>query len=272
MPDVSAVRLVTPYANTFLTLAPLQRMEMKRLEHEHQRALQRKLFEDQMVALERQQAQELLSLPYDANLHGGPTGIQHLAVSAPTTPPRVNAILNGDVYPSGRSGRVQFTTDAEILSKAVGSVADKRKSVTYAPSINISNELVVPSSNGQSFTRSAGAKSMPASRRTSASSHDDELASHLQNLALVGEQSNRTSPVPVASVLMSGGVRFGEEDGSRHRAAYTAGMMLDEQLDKEMHSKSALMYCLRRLSQLQTPCGCCLRQMMTSRMALTLEK
>ena len=242
---MSAVRLVTPYANTFLTLAPLQRMEMKRLEHEHQRALQRKLFEDQMVALERQQAQELLSLPYDANLHGG---IQHLAVSAPTTPPRVNAILNGDVYPSGRSGRVQFTTDAEILSKAVGSVADKRKSVTYAPSINISTELVVPSSNGQSFTRSAGAKSMPASRRTSASSHDDELASHLQNLAMVGEQSNRASPVPVASVLLSGGVRFGEEDGSRHRATYNAGMMLDEQLDKEMHSKSALIYGLRRLS------------------------
>ena len=223
-------------------------MEMKRLEHEHQRVMQRRLFEDQMRALERKQAQELLSLPYDASLHGGPTGMQHLAVSAPTTPPRVNAILNGDVYTGGRSGRVQFTADAEILSKAVGSVADKRKSVTYAPSINISTELVSSVSNGQPFARSAGAKSMPASRRTSASSHDEELAGHLQNLALVGEHSNRTSPVPVASALLSGGVRFGEEDGSRHSAMYNAGMMLDEQLDKEMHSESALIHDLRQLS------------------------
>lgn len=222
---------------------------MKRLEHEHQRAMQRRHFEDQMRALERKQAHELLALPYDANLHGGPTGIQHLAVSAPTTPPRVNAILNGDVYPSGRSGRVQFTADAEILSKAVGSVADKRKSVTYAPSINISSELVGPVSNGQSFVRPAGAKSMPASRRTSASSHDEELASHLQNLALAGEQSNRASPDPIASVLLSG-VRYGEEDGVRRPGAYNAGMMLDEQLDKEMHSELLLVRCLRRLNYL----------------------
>ncbi|KAK2461726.1 hypothetical protein APHAL10511_006189 [Amanita phalloides] len=211
------------------------RVELKRLEHEHQRAIQRRLFEDQMRALERKQAQELLSLPYDANLHG-PTGIQHLAVSAPTTPPRVNALLNGDVFPSGRSGRVQFTPDAEILSKAVGSVADKRKSVTYAPSINISSELVGPAPNGQSFARPVGAKSMPASRRTSASSHDEELANHLQNLALVGERSNRASPAPIASVLPSGGFRYGEEDSPYHSSMYNAGMMLDEQLDKEMHN------------------------------------
>ncbi|KAG2753374.1 hypothetical protein P692DRAFT_201862362 [Suillus brevipes Sb2] len=66
------------------------RVELKRLEHERQRLLQRKMFEDQMRALEQQQAQELLSIPYD------PTASAHLAVSAPTTPPRVNAVLNGD--------------------------------------------------------------------------------------------------------------------------------------------------------------------------------
>ncbi|KAF9017168.1 hypothetical protein BDZ89DRAFT_385880 [Hymenopellis radicata] len=57
------------------------RVELKRIEHERQRALQRKIFEDQMRVLEHQQAQELLSLPYDPN---APTngGIQHLAVSA----------------------------------------------------------------------------------------------------------------------------------------------------------------------------------------------
>lgn len=42
-----------------------------------------------MRALEHQQAQELLSIPYDSNGNG----IQHLAVSAPTTPPRLNVPL-----------------------------------------------------------------------------------------------------------------------------------------------------------------------------------
>lgn len=205
------------------------RVELKRLEHEHQRVIQRRLFEDHMRALERKQAQELLNLPYD--------GIQHLAVSAPTTPPRVNAILSSEIYPSGRSGRVQFTVDAEILSKAVGTVSDKRKSVTYAPSINISTDLASPAVNGPAFSRSVGAKSMPASRRTSASSHDEELAGHLQNLALVGERSNRASPVPIPSGLLSGGPRHQVEiDGTRFTGAYNAGFLLDEQLDKEMNS------------------------------------
>ncbi|KAF8641150.1 hypothetical protein AX17_000788 [Amanita inopinata Kibby_2008] len=213
------------------------RVELKRLEHEHQRALQRKLFEDQMRALERKQAQELLHLPYDPSIHTS-GGMQHLAVSAPTTPPRVSAILNGDIYPSGRSGRVQFISDAEILSKAVGTVSDKRKSVTYAPSVNISPDLLTGhTGNHQSFTRPAGAKSMPASRRTSASSHDEELATHLQNLVLTGERSNRASPAPAsASVLLGGNARYGDDEVVRYAGAYNAGMMLDEQLDKEMHN------------------------------------
>lgn len=41
---------------------PLQQQRtLKRLEHERQRALQRKMFEDQMRALEHIQAQELLT-------------------------------------------------------------------------------------------------------------------------------------------------------------------------------------------------------------------
>ena len=43
-----------------------------------------------MRALEQKQAQELLSIPYEPNGNGG---VQHLAVSAPTTPPRINAQL-----------------------------------------------------------------------------------------------------------------------------------------------------------------------------------
>jgi hypothetical protein len=56
------------------------------MEHERQRLIQRKMFEEQMRMLEQQQQQELLSLPIDPS-----SGVQHLAASAPTTPPRVNS-------------------------------------------------------------------------------------------------------------------------------------------------------------------------------------
>ena len=49
------------------------------------------MFEEQMRALEQQQAQELLNIPVDSNGNS----LQHLAASAPTTPPRVNALLPG---------------------------------------------------------------------------------------------------------------------------------------------------------------------------------
>jgi hypothetical protein len=62
---------------------------------------------------------------------------------APTTPLRLNAMLNED-YPSGvRFNAYQSPMDAEVLSRAVGSaVAYKRKLVTYTPSVNHSPELV----------------------------------------------------------------------------------------------------------------------------------
>lgn len=120
----------------------------------------------------------------------------------------------------------------------MGNVTDKRKSVTYAPSVNLSPDLITgPTVNGHSF----GAKSMPASRRTSASSHDEELAVHIQGLSLAGERSTRASPVPApvsASILLRSNGRYGEDEGARYASTYNAGMMLDEQLDKEMHSES----------------------------------
>ncbi|KAL4246787.1 PUM-HD domain-containing protein [Abortiporus biennis] len=200
---------------------------IKRMEHERQRAIQRKMFEDQMRALEQQQAQELLTIPIDS-------GLQHLAVSAPTTPPRVNALLNGELG----STLSHPSVDAEILSKAVGSaVSDKRKSVTYAPSVNNSPDAAT---NGhQSFARPGGAKSMPASRRTSASEHDEELAGHLQGLSLAGERADRAStPSSGApqSIMLSGNGRYVLGDGTVYGNAFNAGMMLDEQLDHEMHN------------------------------------
>jgi hypothetical protein len=213
-----------------------KRVELKRIEHERQRLIQRKLFEDQMRVLEKKQAEELLSIPFEPNSNGG---IQLLAVSAPTTPPRINAPLPENYINS--VGPVRYhQVDPDFLSKAVVTVADKRKSVTYAPSVNLSPDLAAPSAtNGHSFARPAGAKSMPASRRTSASSHDEDLAVHIQGLSLTGDRSTRASPIPVpisASVAPRGNGRYGADEGARYASTYNAGMMLDEQLDQEMHS------------------------------------
>lgn len=180
-----------------------------------------------MRALEQQQAQELLTIESGA-------GLQHLAASAPTTPPRVNALLSSEYSPSLGSGMHHSSVDAEILSKAVGSAADKRKSVTYAPSVNHSPEA--HSNNHQSFARPGGAKSMPASRRTSASEHDEELAGHLENLSLAGERGIGGQNMVPQSILRTSSGRFGAQEGGNY--GFNAGMLLDEQLDQEMHSES----------------------------------
>ena len=211
------------------------------MEHERQRALQRKMFEDQMRALEQQQARELLNIPMDS----GAGSLQHLAVSAPTTPPRVNAVLGDEYSPVHGQGFSPVAVDVDVLSLAVGTaVQDKRKSVTYAPSVNHSPEM--PSNNYSGFARPGGAKSMPASRRTSASEHDEELAGHLQGLSLAGERAERVSTpsgmIP-QSIRRSNGGRFGVSDNHQYGGnVYNAGMMLDEQLDQEMHSRSP--FCL----------------------------
>lgn len=207
------------------------RVELRRMEHERQRALHRKMFEDQMRALEQQQAQELLTLPVESLLGSG-SSIQHLAVSAPTTPPRVNAMLNGDASPHmGSVGRSYSPVDMDTLSRAVGS--DKLKSVTYASSVNRSPDLP-PGAGQQAYGR--GAKSMPASRRTSASEHDEELAGHLQGLSLAGDRG-RVSPYPTQrSVSRPISGKFSGENSTHYSHMTNAGMMLDEQLDMEMHN------------------------------------
>ena len=194
------------------------------------------MFEEQMRVLEQQQAQELLSLPVDSNGNG----LQHMAASAPTTPPRVNAILPGgpEISPTLRTGFARMALDTDVLSRAVGSASDKRKSVTYAP---VARSPEIPPNNphgnnglGQGYGR-AGAKSMPASRRTSASSHDEELAGHLQGLAITGESFPSMASQDQAPLQRNGTLQ--EEDGLRFGNTYNAGMMLDEQLDEEMNSE-----------------------------------
>jgi hypothetical protein len=198
-------------------------VELKRMEHERQRLLQRKMFENQMRALEQQQQQELLSIPSD----------QQVAVSAPTTPPRQNGLLppDGAHYPVGTIG-TKAPVDVDALSTAVGSVAsEKRKSVRYAPD---SPEMMHTSSG---FAR-IGHKSMPASRRTSASEHDEDLAGHLQNLSLIGERGGQQQQSMAPSFSLNGG-KF-NDNGMSYGSTYNnnAGVLLDEQLDQEMHSTS----------------------------------
>jgi hypothetical protein len=193
------------------------------------------MFEEQMRVLEQQQAQELLSIPVDSNGNG----LQHMAASAPTTPPRVNALLPGgpEISPAIRTSFTRMGLDTDVLSRAVGSVADKRKSVTYAPTTR-SPEIPTNNPHGNNGSTQGygrpGAKSMPASRRTSASSHDEELAGHLQGLSVSGETVPPVARKDQITLQRNRGAH--EEDCLRY-GTYNAGMMLDEQLDEEMNSE-----------------------------------
>jgi len=225
----------------------LKRME-KRLEHQRQRAIQRQLFEEQMRALEQQQAAELLSIPLDPNDPNSAGGI-HVALSAPTTPPREPSVVNGfhpSATPPARDLYGMQEHHANALTTAM-SKADKRKSVTYAPSPSAlppseSGLVAAPGTLGP-IGRTAGAKSMPASRRASASAETleaDDLAGTLQSLALMDAPTVQKQSQP-QSILKTKG-RYSEEAGvigDSH--TYTghglnAGLMLDQQLDQEMHS------------------------------------
>ena len=229
------------------------------MEHERQRAIQRKLFEDQMRVLEQQQAAELLSLPVDPNEVTSPNGLHNLALSAPTTPPRAPSVVNG-IRPSPTASGIrdaymmhEHQTHATALSSAMNK-ADKRKSVTYAPSPSVLHSNESLSVNSASvlgpMARTAGAKSMPASRRTSASAESlevDDVAGTLKSLALVetGNANGQHSVSQPQSILRGKASRFSEDPsvigennqfGSHGGNVFNAGMMLDQQLDQEMHS------------------------------------
>lgn len=222
------------------------------MEHERQRLAQRKAFDEQMRMLEQQQQQELLTIPVLDGSSGN--SLQHFAVSAPTTPPRVDSAL-GD----GEIAAANMVMNATLLSKAVGK-AEKRKSVTYAPGsggsdyeapvpMGLSGSVAQPSLNRQSSFRSSGfAKSMPASRRTSTSSHDEDLASQLQGLSVI--DSGFESPISAGVQSLSRGRSADTLDSeAAHFVAngngngYNAGMLLDQQLENEMNSTYIFFIC-----------------------------
>ncbi|GJJ13948.1 hypothetical protein Clacol_008205 [Clathrus columnatus] len=232
----------------------LKRME-KRMEHERQRMMHRQLFEEQMRALEQQQAAELLTIPVDsADLSAAPGGGLHVALSAPTTPPRAPSVVNGlntsptaalDVYNShDRQMRVAGQLSS-VLSKS-----DKRKSVTYATVLPVLHSPDSGLSINSMTTlgpigRTPGAKSMPASRRTSASADSletDDLAGTLQSLALLDTNSQPYSQLSLAvkdsRYVEETGVIGGNRvySGLHNAPNFNAGRMLDQQLDQEMHN------------------------------------
>lgn len=226
----------------------------KRLEHERQRTIQRQLFEEQMKALEQQQAAELLTIPVDPNEITSPGGI-HMALSAPTTPPRAPSVINGlHTSPTVPGTREMYGLQDRHATALISAMSrtDKRKSVTYAPSLSAAQPPDVGFTTTNAVTlgpigrSAAGAKSMPASRRASASAESleaEDLAGTLQSLALMDNISphgqQHTQP---QSILKTKGGRFVDETvlmGDNHTYAshgLNAGFMLDQQLDQEMHS------------------------------------
>lgn len=198
------------------------------MEHERQKALHRQMFEQQMRLLEHKQAQELLSIPVD------PSTMQHVALSAPTTPPRITAQLYGDgvLNDIGANGHGR----PDIYKP------ENRKTVTYAPSQSSDGYDETPI-NQPSLNRPIGAKSMPGSRRQSNGSvQNEELANMIEKLSMQERPPSSALPQP-PSFFRSKSIRPADSTLTPH---YNAGLMLDEQLDQEMQS---LCYgsCSRRL-------------------------
>lgn len=218
-------------------------VHQKRLEHERLREIHRKQFEEQMRMLEQQHLKE------EIDLLGVPVDLHQIAVSAPTTPPRVMSTVHGD-----QSGKEQlFDTQASQFSSQQGnytqngaqypmSVAsqtvDKRKSVTYGPGLE-NNDRNGVLHNNQGY---AGAKSMPTSRRGSPGSRDgdDILVQSLHGLSINDNSAANNKPM-LRQTKTTG--RFG--DMGDYQGGYNAGLMLDDELDQDINRKFPLSYYFR---------------------------
>jgi hypothetical protein len=198
------------------------------MEHERQRVLHYQAFEQQMLFLKQRQEEELLNIPADSAL-------QHVAVSAPTTPPRLNASLLPE----------RGTVPGGVIDDRGGfQIAEKRKSVAYSPSVVQQTDMITESIVKVPLVRNAGAKSMPGSRRPSTGSQDGEE----MNIMLDGLSLHERAP---------GSARFAPSNATSQAAkrlsidpprnygdvafasSLSAGHMLDQQLDREMQSMSS---------------------------------
>ncbi|QRV76152.1 Pumilio-family RNA binding repeat [Ceratobasidium sp. AG-Ba] len=252
------------------------RIEQKRLEHERQRLQQRKMFEEQMRMLEHHQAleeQKLMGSPAIGSgpmnpalsLIGGGALQHHPAMSAPTTPPRTNSVLqplsgshaihDGDIAnalshglaPGSRLSNgslfsgVSFGTPQSAFHSPANA-AEKRKSVnyadyaeyaTYSPDASATHPhtVGVPSvAQFGSHTHTAGAKSMPGSRRGSGN-HGDLPGINLQGLSIRDGNSISTGQ---GGILKNGAGGIFGPAASQPAKGFNPGFLLDDELDKEL--------------------------------------
>lgn len=209
-----------------LTRRFCQRIEQKRLEHERQRLIQRQHFEEQMRALELQQQQEERALltPSSEN----PLGSQHVALSAPSTPPRGSAALaNGEALSTGGISGLSFLHHQAVTNGIPEEF--KRHSANYGSLVSQPRE---PGNNlaPGSHNHAAGAKSMPGSRRGSSGSSEaaqDMVASlNLGSLSIQDKQIPRINGVhPLRSAT------------NPEVFKANAASLFDEDLDNEMSSE-----------------------------------
>ncbi|KAG8801611.1 hypothetical protein FRC17_006603, partial [Serendipita sp. 399] len=205
-------------------------VHQKRLEHERLRQIHRSKFEEQMRLLEQQHAQEeieLLNIPSD---------IRHLAVSAPTTPPRVANILPGEFSEGSAVPDAQLSHIAHgykmgnnvlFATGTQGATSDKRSSVNYSSGTDV-NDRSAGLHVSQGYI---GAKSMPASRRGSSDSRDgdDILVQGMQGLAMNDSGAIGSKPILRQAKTTS---RFGEGE---YPGGYNAGLMLDDELERDIN-------------------------------------
>lgn len=180
-----------------------------------------------MRALERQQMQEEQALLTPTN--EGISNSQQVALSAPTTPPRgVSALTNGDGHLSNGGASGLSFLHHQVVTNGMPEEY-KRHSANYgslAHHLSESPTSLVPGSHNHS----AGAKSMPGSRRGSSGSSDagDMVASlNLGSLSIRDPQPPRLngSAHPLRSAT------------NPEILKANAASLFDEDLDNEMTSK-----------------------------------
>ncbi|KAG8729717.1 hypothetical protein FRC12_020770, partial [Ceratobasidium sp. 428] len=253
------------------------RIEQKRIEHERQRVQQRKMFEEQMRMLEHHQALEEQKLMGSPAIGGGPMNPalsligggalqHHPAMSAPTTPPRTNSVLqplsaghtlhdndfagalshglapgsrlsNGSLFSGVSFGTPQsaFHSPANTTEKRKSvNYADFAEYTTYSPdaSATHAHTVAMPSvSQFGSHTHTAGAKSMPGSRRGSGN-HGDLPGINLQGLSI--RDGSNASSMAQAGILKNGSAGIFGPTATLPTKGFNPGFLLDEELDKEV--------------------------------------
>ncbi|CAE6518227.1 unnamed protein product [Rhizoctonia solani] len=255
------------------------RIEQKRMEHERQRLQQRKMFEEQMRMLEHQQALEEQKLMGSPALGGAPMNPalsligsgalqHHPAMSAPTTPPRTNSVLqpmsghpihdsdlsaafsSHGLAPGSRLSNgslfsgVSFGTPQSAFHSPANTT-EKRKSVnyadfaeynTYSPDVTVAHAhtVAMPSvSQFGSHTHTAGAKSMPGSRRGSGGSGGDLPGINFQGLSIRDSNGNSSNQAGQTGILKNGASAIFGPTASQSKG-FNPGFLLDEELDKEV--------------------------------------